>query len=217
MTERQPKFLTNTKLKKNIILIIILLLILFAIILTTVLFVFPFVRIRIFGISLKPTEDIPIRQITYYTQNDTKWRNDTIGNSNSTIGGVGCVISCVSTAISDLENKSVTPQEFNKIMTQVEGFDGAYLIWYKINEVFPDLNYRADRVFTRDTIESDLKNGFMPIVKVNMPVSGIEHWVIIIGAKDGQFIISDPLNGDRQPIPLSKYGKVYKYRVIIKN
>jgi hypothetical protein len=46
--------------------------------------------------------------------------------------------------------------------------------------------------------------------------SGISHWVLIIGADAGDFLIYDPLNKEKAPIPLSTHGNVYSYRVLHK-
>lgn len=179
-------------------------------------FMFPYLRIRLSGIYLEPSQDIPLYQITYYLQNDDQWRDDIIGKSSTTLGREGCLVSCVSSAVSHLENETVTPQELNQKLTQVEGYENASLLWYKIGEIYPSLDYRSNRVFSSETIESDLKNGLLPIVKVKMNGIGAIHWVTIVGAENGQFMISDPLNRDKKPIPLSKHGKVYSYRIITK-
>lgn len=208
---------TIKKSQKRLMLIIAAALALIVAGMTAALVIFPFLRIRILGISLKPTEDIPLRQITYYFQKDPRWREDIIGTSNSTIGKEGCVITCVSIAVSDLENKTVTPQDFNQMMTRINGYEDASLLWYKISEAIPSLGYRSEREFSRDTVEDDLKGSRLPIVKVKRYGIVGTHWVIIVGAQNGQFLVSDPLNEDNQPIPLSKYGRVYAYRVITKN
>jgi hypothetical protein len=183
---------------------------------TALLYIFPSLRIRSLGIQLKPSKDFPLRQITYYLQNDPIWRKDTIGNTNITLGGEGCLISCVSAAATELLDNPVTPQELNNMLTQIDGYEGASLIWYKIHQAIPTLDYSTARVFSSKTIEADLGNGLMPIVRVKMYGIGATHWVLIIGAQDGQFMILDPLKQDRQPIPLSTHGNVYAYRVIKK-
>lgn len=169
--------------------------------------------IKSFGINLVPLEDHPVQALSYYRQNDPEWQNNLIGTTNRNMGSTGCLISCVATAISQL-GSPVKPDEFNSKLTQVNGFQGADLIWYKINEAFPKINYRYNRIFNNKIIESDLEKGLLPIVNVKYYKTGVTHWVIIVGAEDGEFIICDPLGDGYSTKLLSDHGKVYAYRVI---
>jgi hypothetical protein len=90
------------------------------------------------------------------------------------------------------------------------------LIWYKINEVFPDIDYRYGRIFSREKIEKDLEKGLLPIVNVKYNKTGITHWVLIVGAKDGEFIICDPLGDGSSSRLLSEHRNVFAYRVLEK-
>jgi hypothetical protein len=80
--------------------------------------------------------------------------------------------------------------------------------------VFPEIDYQYARVFSSKNIEGDLAQGLLPIVNVKYYGSGVTHWVIVIGAKDGEFLIYDPANADKKPMNLSVHGKVYAYRVM---
>ena len=111
----------------------------------------------------------------------------------------------------------INPQELNERLREVEGYENGNLIWYKLNETIPSVDYRYSRVFTVKTIENDLKNGLLPIVNVRYHKYGITHWVLIVGAVDGEFIIYDPANTQLSYLPLSTHGKVYAYRVIVKS
>lgn len=46
--------------------------------------------------------------------------------------------------------------------------------------------------------------------------TGVTHWVLIVGAKDGEFFICDPMDDGYSTKLLSEHGKVYAYRVIEK-
>lgn len=168
------------------------------------------------GIPLTPSEDYPVQEIEYYLQNDPKWSDDMIGNSNYKISDAGCLITCLASAITDL-GIDVTPKDVNNALTGVGGYEDADLIWNKINEAFPEINYKYKRVFNSKTIEEDLKDNILPIVNVKFNGTGITHWVIILGAENGDFLVSDPFNKGKKPIPLSTHGKVYAYRVLIRN
>lgn len=191
-----------------------------AVVLTVVLvcgiYVINVYRIKKLGVTLTPSKDYPIKTTNYYLQNDPRWAAEPIGNSNSSLGGKGCLVSCVATAITDL-GTAKTPQEVNQMLTQADGFLGADLIWYKINEVFPQVDYKYSRVFTSRTIEQDLAAGLLPIVNVKYHKTGVTHWVLVAGAKDGEFYVLDSMKKDMAPLPLSDHGKVYAYRVLYRS
>lgn len=44
--------------------------------------------------------------------------------------------------------------------------------------------------------------------------TGITHWVLIVGAHEGEFTICDPLDDGHSTRLSSDHGKVYAYRVI---
>lgn len=171
--------------------------------------------IKNFGINLVPSENHAVQIAGYYRQNDPEWQDIKIGNSQRKMGSTGCLICCASTAISQLHS-TVTPAELNVMITKVNGFQGADLIWNKINEIMPDLDYRYKRVFTGETIEKDLERGLLPIVNVRFHKTGAAHWVLIAGAENGEFIICDPMDDGHKTRLLSDHGKVYAYRVIEK-
>ena len=128
--------------------------------------------IKYTGIILTPSKEIPVHEITYYLQNDPQWSSDKIGYSNYSMGSSGCLISSVASAITEL-GIEITPQELNDALTNVNGYSGADLIWYKINEAVPQADYKYSRIFSSGTIEKDLKAGLLPIVNVKFHGGGV--------------------------------------------
>ena len=172
------------------------------------------ISIKTNGLELRPSRDFEVKSIQYYLQGDPEWGSDTIGSSNRTMSGAGCLITCVASAIYDL-GIPVTPGEVNRRLTEVDGYQGADLIWYKINEAFPEIDYEYSRVFSSSRLENDLENGLLPIVNVKINGSGVSHWLLVVGAKDREFLAFDPLNPDKEPIRLTQHGNVYSYRVLV--
>lgn len=167
------------------------------------------------GIRLVPSKDHPVTVQQYDLQNDPRWRSDEIGTSTRQMGGTGCLITSVSTAIRNL-GVPMDPQELNRLLSGNGGYQGADLLWYKIRESVPAVDYHYQRIFTSRTIEQDLEAGLLPIVNVKYYQTGYTHWVLIAGARDGDFLILDPLGDGLTPMRLSEHGKVYAYRVIQK-
>lgn len=173
------------------------------------------ISIRANGLELRASKDFEVVDIKYFLQNDPEWGGDLIGGTNRTMGGSGCLITCVASAIDHLGTPA-TPGEVNRKLTGVDGYQGADLIWYKINEAYPEIDYEYTRVFSSSGLERDLENGLLPIVNVKLNGSGASHWLLIIGAKDREFLAYDPLNPDKEPIMLSRHGNVYSYRVLVR-
>jgi len=183
----------------------------------TILFVYAarVYYIRSYGLNLRPAGEHEVVDVMYYLQNDPEWGGDFIGGSNMKMGSAGCLIACVANAITDL-GVPVTPGEVNQKLTVINGYQDADLIWYKINEVFPQIDYTYARIFSSARIERDLESGLLPIVNVRINRTGGTHWLLIVGGKDGDFLAYDPLNASLEPISLSTHGNVYSYRVLMR-
>ncbi|MCL1808977.1 MAG: C39 family peptidase [Clostridiales bacterium] len=172
-------------------------------------------HIKTKGVYLKPSQDFEIHDVQHFLQNDPEWGSDLIGNSMSSLAGAGCLVACAASAATDL-GIPVTPGEFNAKMTAVSGYQGNMLIWHRIKDALPGIDYKYTRIPSSTTIEKDLKSGRLPIINVKYMGSGVTHWVLVVGAKDGEFLVYDPLNIDKEPIALSTHGKVFAYRVLVR-
>jgi len=172
--------------------------------------------IKNYGLSLKPAKDFKARPVAYYLQADPQWGRDRIGQTQSTMAGEGCLISCVASAAEAMGFRT-TPKELNQKLAEAKAYAGDRLVWNKIGTAVPGLGYSYKRLFTSSTIEKDLADGKLPIVNVRFLGDGVTHWVLITGAKDGDFLIYDPANRQKEFLPLSIHGKVYAYRVLEKS
>jgi len=171
--------------------------------------------IKKFGINIKPSEEIQPYTVEFFIQNDNRWKDFNLGNSNFNIGGYGCLLSVIASSC-DYLGYETNPKSLNKVFTDGGVYtDSGDVIWYKINETIPNIKYKYKRNFSRNTIQSDLKNGFLPIVMVKYKKTGIYHWVLIVGSTNDDFLIVDPLNQEKELIPLKTHGNVYAYRVLI--
>lgn len=166
------------------------------------------------GITLHPGRDIETIAVTGHLQNDPAWGSDAIGHSSYSMAGAGCLICCAAASATHL-GIPVTPGQLNERLTAADGYDGALLLWDKLTEILPGIGYRSRRIFTANTLLDDLDAGLLPIVKVHYRHGGAQHWVLVVGAQDGDFMVLDPLQADGKPVPLAAtHGKVYAYRIL---
>lgn len=62
-------------------------------------------------------------------------------------------------------------------------------------------------------LEGFIKSGTYPIVRVRMPLTGNYHFVLLVGADEGDFLCMDPLNENHEIVSLAKFNhKIYAVR-----
>lgn len=200
------------KMKKNIIFLI-------SIFLVLGLFSagYYFNKNRSHGETIIPKAVVPVSNMDsiYFLQRDSKWENVKIGSSTQTLGQSGCLICSVACSLNKLGYKT-NPTDLNEKLINVNGFEGASLIWYKLSEIYPKITYKYTRAIDVEDIQKYLDKGNLPIVKVKYKGVGIYHWVLIIGSTNDDFLIYDPLEPTQKPIPLKTHGKIYSYSVLFK-
>lgn len=206
------RILLNIKNNKIILFITIIILIVG---LFFLIYVGKIFYIKNYGLHIKPTSSIKPIQIEYYLQNDNIWSKEKLGKTNYTIGSHGCLLSVIASINSHLY-QTTNPKELNDIFIDKDIYDNSgEIIWYKISNALPPLNYSYKRIFSGKTISNNLQENIMSIVKVKYKKHGIFHWVLIVGSTDNDFLIYDPLNADKKYTELYKtHGKVYAYREI---
>jgi Peptidase C39 family len=166
------------------------------------------------GIELETDEVFDYSEdVEYFLQSDSRWGDARLGNSDSTLAQMGCTISDVAMVLSYLGFET-DPGALNEELTQNEAYtENGYLLWYKLEEMYP-VEYEFRRVFSSGTIEKDLREGDLPILRVKYGEGGFEHWVLVVGADGSDFLVTDPLNKSKTLTSLGEFGKVYAYRVI---
>ena len=179
---------------------------------------FTFLRIKSEGVVLAPTKAIEPFAITYYLQNDPQWSTDKLGDSSSTMGGAGCLVASITTAM-DYYGVKYIPQEVNSLFRENDVFnENGQVIWMNIKNAIPEIDYKYDRVFDTQTIEDLLDEGLLPIIEVKYKGTGINHWVVVIGSDGTDFLVMDPLAQSKTPTKLSEHGgRAYAYRVLVRN
>lgn len=123
--------------------------------------------------------------IPRYSQTDSRWRYERLGNSSRTIGSSGCTTTCIAMAETYLRGYTVYPNAMENELSYSKSGD---LYW-------PN-GYNA--IFSKDfsAILSELRAG-RPVLVGSKTYSGGQHWVLVTGYNGGglkasSFIINDP-------------------------
>ena len=166
------------------------------------------------GIAVKSTTDFPVNEnLIAYRQDNEERKADKIGDSKYDLESSGCVITSIATALSD-SDIAMNPGELNKYLSENNVFDEeGNLQWGKIDE----LDGLCADVYTKksaDIIDGCLAAGHYPIVKIHRnTLFSYHHYVLIIGAENGDYICMDPLQDNLTK--LSDYkNKIYAIRCV---
>lgn len=165
------------------------------------------------GVKIKPVSEYQVSEnVIIYRQDDASWAQEQLGESKYTIGSSGCLVSCIAAAVT-INGGEVDPGELNECFSANGVYDTEGNIqWENIDklegygtEVFSDV--------TNEHVEKCLKEGKYPIVRVRMKGLGNIHYVLVVGAEDGEYICMDPLQD--QLTRLKDYGnRIYAVRCV---
>ena len=151
----------------------------------------------------------------HYMQGDRRWADVSLGGTADTLGGAGCAVCSIAMAATSLGAK-VTPPELNDRLIKCGGYTReGWIIWDAIRKALDDKAEAvvADRPSHAD-LDAALERGEYPIVKFIL-LSGITHWVVIVGKEGTDYLIHDPLAYGDKPIALSnRTSGIYSVRVI---
>jgi len=159
-------------------------------------------------------KNIPLINVPFfYNQRDKIWASDTLGKTTETIGKVGCLISSVGMNLS-YYGITMSPKKINEQLTKVEGFTSrGWLVWSKLSTITDDKVTISFPKLSHENIEKYLlqKKPVLAKLYINRV---IPHWVLIVGEKEGEYLMLDPLRAEKS-IKFSSYGSyIYSIRVM---
>ncbi len=139
-----------------------------------------------------------MKPIPAFSQQDPRWEDKPLGNSNLTIGEYGCLlVDCV--MVANYYGFSETPVTLNKKMKQAGGFRDALFIPARLPQALPGMrfvDYRACRNSPAPLGEIDaaLQRERPVIVELDYsPKPGLQtHWVVLYAKRDGDYLMRDP-------------------------
>lgn len=131
-------------------------------------------------------------------QNDDKWKGTTLGNSNETIGGWGCLLTSVTMMLNGI-GYSETPETVNDKMKKAGGFQGALFIPGYLPYIWPNSAYRDMQPCENSPapisqIDAAVAAGKPVILQVDWnKQAGIQtHFVLVKEKKGNDYVLYDP-------------------------
>lgn len=139
-----------------------------------------------------------------WRQAGQSWSNIRIGNTSSTIGNIGCLVTSIAILIEKSgANTTIVPFNsgtFVEALNNNGGFDEKGNLYYApINKVVPNFRYienvnlrgktRAEKL---ELIKQYLNLGFHITIEVKGATPGNQHWVAILGVDGNNVNIVDP-------------------------
>ncbi len=147
----------------------------------------------------------------FYSQRDPRWCKQFIGNSQDTIGSVGCYINSISMVYKKLGH-DITPSAYAANSSNFWG-NTAYM-----STPSPPSGYTYKQVtYNIGTIDEELKQGRYVIAQVKMANIAGMHFIVIISGSNGDYKIHDPWFGaDKKFSDLYSPALVMSLRLITK-
>ena len=177
------------------------------------------------SISIKPEKDFQIPgNVVCAFQKNPLWNHDKLGTSAYTMGSSGCLTTCL-TSVVDMQNieidqmrDGVTPGTLNALFSSHNVYDGdGNIQWGQLESLFGvSIVRKQASALSVGEIDHLLEQGCYPIVRVRVAGLGNYHFVLIVGAQDGEYLCMDPLNEKEEAVSLSKFwNRIYAIRYIV--
>jgi len=164
--------------------------------------------------------DILLPDNASFRQDHPDWASDKMGQTTDTLGDYGCTVSSVANAISNVTGTEISPKILNENLGKVSGYTNrGWLIWSKVSQA----TQGAVQITVHDqpsqtAIEACMVGGGYPIVKIKLG-GVVPHWIMLVGRKNGEYIMRDPLLGKPSdgPLPISvRSKKIHSLRCLSK-
>lgn len=140
-----------------------------------------------------------------WRQKNAPWSTIRIGNTNSTISDIGCLVTSIAILIekSGVDTNNIipfNPGTFVEELNKNNGFDAKGALQYApINKVIPNFKYVNNinlrgktRTEKLSLISQYFSEGYYLTVEVKGATPGNQHWVAVIGVDGNNIIMVDP-------------------------
>jgi hypothetical protein len=143
-----------------------------------------------------------------YFQRDPRWTGQRLGGSADTVGSAGCAVTSAAMAMTNL-GYTIDPGQLSGALTAKGGFtEEGWVVWDAVRRVSKGtLRVEVHEAPSLERLDACLASGDYPLVKF-MLKSGFPHWVVLVGKRDGAYLMRDPLLNEATPIPLTRRTQV---------
>lgn len=178
--------------------------------------VFGLRRYRSKGTVLVPQRETPVLETVFYRQKDERWAEDTLGESRYRMRSSGCLVCCIAASLTMQGREETDPGVLNRLLSQNGGYDEAgNLQWDVLSLLEPQISAERCQTVDEEAVMENLEAGRLPIVRVRLNGTGSVHYVLITGARDGEYWCMDPLAEKEEEAALSAFaGRVYAVRYV---
>jgi len=158
--------------------------------------------------------------VSHMSQRDLKWKNERLGTCEKhTIETAGCAISAIS-MVFNYYGISKDVLQINSELTKNENqgyLNGCDVKWY-VPVQFSD-QIRLKGVYFNEydlnRVHKEINAGNPVIVGFNfVPFTRTQHWVVIIGYEDGEYIVRDPWEVEAKLKTLKDLGGKFDHIVV---
>ena len=174
--------------------------------------------LRNHGTVVFPKKDVEVsvREDVFYSQKDARWAEEKLGNSRFAMRGSGCLVCCIAASLQLQGREEEDPGRLNQMLSHEGGYDEeGNLQWDKLSQIDGRIAVERCKTVNVADIQESLASGRFPIVRVRINGVGSVHYVLIVGAKDGEYWCMDPLSESGKAVPLSAFGnRVYAVRYV---
>ena len=158
-----------------------------------------------------------------WRQGGSSWSNIKIGNTNSTIGNIGCLVTSVAILIEksgvNTQINPFNPGTFVEALNKNGGFDGNGNLQYAaITKVVPQFKFvgKIDLKGKSKTeklalITQYFNNGYYITAEVKGATPGNQHWVAITGINGNNVIMVDPGSGQTDLWSAYEFSKTSQF------
>ena len=143
-----------------------------------------------------------------YFQRDPRWAGKPLGGSADTVGSAGCAVTSAAMAMTNL-GYAIDPGQLSGALTAKGGFtDEGWLVWDSVRHVSKGtLRVEVHKQPSLEKLDACLAAGDYPLVKFLLK-SGYPHWVLLVGKREGTYLMRDPLVNEAAPSPLTRRTQV---------